>query len=180
MSAEDGLADTIRPRLDAANADVSRVVAVQGVPIDDEGTLRPPTLADVEQLRTLVTGTHARLVIIDVLMAYLPTGTDAHKDQDVRRVLARLAALAESTSCSILLLRHLNKGNGDPLYRGGGSIGIVGAARAGMIVATDPDNADQRVLASVKNNLAPKPPSLLYQLVPDDLRGVPRVQWGWL
>jgi hypothetical protein len=176
LSAEDGLADTVRPRLDAAGADTSRVIAVKGVPLDD-GTLRPPTLGDIEHLRTLVKETNARLIIIDVLMAYLPTGTDSHKDQDIRRILARLSALAEDTGCSVLLLRHLNKGNGDPMYRGGGSIGIVGAARAGMVVGTDPDDSQRRVLASVKNNLAPKPPSLVYRLVPDDIRGVARVDW---
>lgn len=177
LSAEDGLADTIRPRLDAANADASRVSAVQGVPIDDEGSLRPPTLADVKELRQLVEDTQARLVIIDVLMAYLPTGVDAHKDQDIRRVLARLSALAETTGCTILLLRHLNKGKGDALYRGGGSIGIVGAARVGMLAANDPDDSDLRVLAPLKNNLAAPTPSLAYRLVPHDLFDVARVQW---
>jgi hypothetical protein len=177
LSAEDGLADTVRPRLDAAGADTSRVIAVKGVPLND-GTLRPPTLGDIEQLRNLVKETSARLIIIDVLMAYLPTGTDSHKDQDIRRILHRLAELAEDTGCSVLLLRHLNKGNGDPMYRGGGSIGIVGAARAGMVVGTDPDDPQRRVLASVKNNLAPKPPSLVYRLVPDELRGVASVEWA--
>ena len=72
-----------------------------------------------------------RLLVVDVVMAYLPTGTDSHKDQDIRRVLSRLAALADRTHCTVLLLRHLNKAKGsDPLYRGGGSIGIVGAAQS--------------------------------------------------
>jgi putative DNA primase/helicase len=177
LSAEDGLADTIRPRLDAADADVSRVYAVQGVPIDDEGSLRPPTLDDIAQLRDLIKATDARLVIIDVLMAYLPINTDSHRDQDVRKVLARLTSLAEATGCTVLLLRHLNKGKGDALYRGGGSIGIVGAARVGLLAATDPDDSDLRVLAPLKNNLAAAPPSLTYRLVPHDLFDVARVQW---
>src|SRR6478672_2140272 len=89
LSAEDGLADTIRPRLDAAGADVTRVHAVQGVPLDATGeALRMATLADVEMLRRLVEDTGARLVIVDVLMAYVPTGTDSHRDQDMRQVLA--------------------------------------------------------------------------------------------
>jgi len=134
LSEEDGLADTVRPRLDAAGADVSRVHAVQGVTLPD-GSLRPPTLADVEELHQLVTETGARLLIVDVLMAYLPSGADSHKDQDIRRVLSRLSALADATGCTVLLLRHLNKAKGgDPMYRGGGSIGIVGAVRAGMLV----------------------------------------------
>jgi hypothetical protein len=181
MSAEDGLADTVRPRLDAAGADVKRVHALEGVPIvdeDGERTLRPPTLADIVTLEHTVTTTKARLLVVDVVMAYLPAGTDSHKDQDIRRVLVRLSALADRTGCTVLLLRHLNKAKGgDPLYRGGGSIGIVGAARAGMLVAPDPDDPDRRVLASVKNNLGPSPESLAYRLVGAGEHGVARVQW---
>lgn len=166
LSAEDGLADTIRPRLDAAGADVSRVHSVDGVPIDRDGTLRAPTLADIAALEHAIATTGARLVVIDVVMAYLPTGTDAHKDQDIRRTLSALAKLADRTRCTVLLLRHLNRSSGrDPLYRGGGSIGIVGAARAGLLVASDPDDAERRVLASIKSNLAPAPHSLSYRLL---------------
>jgi len=110
LAAEDGLADTVRPRLDAAGADVTRVHAVEGVRslgLDTgEPYLRPPTLGDVEALQELVERVGARLLIVDVLMAYLPSGTDSHKDQDIRRVLARLAALADTTGCTVLLLRH--------------------------------------------------------------------------
>ncbi len=177
LSAEDGLADTVRPRLDAAGADVTRVHAVQGVTLPD-GSLRPPTLADVDQLHQLVTETGARLLIVDVLMAYLPSGTDSHKDQDVRRVLSRLSALADATGCTVLLVRHLNKAKGgDPMYRGGGSIGIVGAVRAGMLVAKDPDDEDVRVLACTKSNLGPEPEALTYRLTDADEHGVARVQW---
>jgi len=177
LSAEDGLADTVRPRLDAAGADVTRVHAVQGVTLPD-GTLRPPTLADVDELHRLVTETGARLLVVDVLMAYLPSGTDSHKDQDIRRVLSRLSSLADNTGCTVLLLRHLNKAKGgDPMYRGGGSIGIVGAVRAGMLVAKDPDDEDLRVLACTKSNLGPEPEALTYRLTDADEHGVARVQW---
>jgi hypothetical protein len=178
LSAEDGVADTIRPRADAAGADTTRIHAVQGVPIGEDGALRLPTLADIAQLRRLVEATHARLVIVDVLMAYLPIGTDSHKDQDIRAVLARLAALADATGATVLLLRHLNKAKGgDPLYRGGGSIGIVGAARAAMLVAPDPDNPDRRVLAWSKSNLAPTPDSLIYRLVDTEPLHVAEIAW---
>ncbi len=177
LSAEDGLADTVRPRLDAAGADVTRVHAVQGVTLPD-GTLRPPTLADVDDLHRLVTETGARLLVVDVLMAYLPSGTDSHKDQDIRRVLSRLSSLADTTGCTVLLLRHLNKAKGgDPMYRGGGSIGIVGAVRAGMHVAKDPDDEDLRVLACTKSNLGPEPEALTYKLTDADVHGVARVEW---
>ncbi|MCV7399772.1 AAA family ATPase [Mycobacterium fragae] len=181
MSAEDGLADTVRPRLDAAGADVAKVHAIEGVPILDEHgerILRPPTLADIAALAGAINRTGARLLVIDVVMAYLPDGTDSHKDQDIRRVLSRLAALADRTGCTVLLLRHLNKASGrDPLYRGGGSIGIVGAARAGLLVAPDPDDLERRVLASVKSNLGPPPESLMYRLVGAGEYAAARVQW---
>jgi 5S rRNA maturation endonuclease (ribonuclease M5) len=178
MSAEDGPADTIRPRADGAGADVTKIHLIEGVPVDTDGTLRPPTLADVAALDDAITRTGARLLVIDVVMAYLPTGTDAYKDQDIRQVLSRLASLADRTRCTVLLLRHLNKGSGrDPLYRGGGSIGIVGAARAGLLVAPDPDDPERRVLASVKSNLGPAPDSLTYRLVGAGDYGVARVQW---
>ncbi|HTX94343.1 MAG TPA: AAA family ATPase [Mycobacterium sp.] len=178
LSAEDGLADTIRPRLDAAGADVSKVHAVQGVPIDDKGTLRSPTIADITALEAAIRNTDARLLVIDVLMAYLPTGTDSHKDQDIRSTLSRLAAMADRTNCAVLMIRHLTKASGrDPIYRGGGSIGIVGAARAGLLVASDPDDNDRRVLASVKSNLGPVPESLAYRLIDSPEHGCARVQW---
>ncbi|GAA4395699.1 AAA family ATPase [Tsukamurella soli] len=177
LSGEDGLADTVRPRLDAAHADVNKVVAVQGVALED-GTLVPPTLADVHQLGELVQRLGARLLIVDVLMAYLPSRVDSHKDQDVRRVLSALADMADRTGCTVLLLRHLNKAKGgDPMYRGGGSIGIVGAARAGMLVAADPDDPQVRVLASTKSNLGPPPGSLKYTLVSVDGTDVAAVRW---
>lgn len=180
LSAEDGLADTIRPRLDSAGGDATRVHAVQGVPMTDDPAdgLRLPTLADIAQLRHLVTATAARLVVIDVLMAYLPTNTDSYRDQDIRQVLARLSRLADDTGCTILLLRHLTKAKGgDPMYRGGGSIGIVGAARVGLLVAKDPDDATCRVLAPVKNNLSAAVGALAYRVVEDELRDVSHINW---
>jgi hypothetical protein len=181
LSAEDGLADTMRPRLDAAGADPMRVHALTATQtVTDDGTLtRPVNLADVEVIRQAVQSTGARLVIVDVLMAYLPAGKDAHRDQDVRSVLHRVADMAEQTGAAVLLLRHLNKGAGSsPLYRGGGSIGIVGAARAGYVVAPDPDDDTVRVLACLKSNLGPEPPSLQYALDDHTDSGVARVVWG--
>lgn len=180
MSAEDGLADTVRPRFDSAGGDPTRVHAVQGVPLSDnpDDGMRLPTLADIEQLRETVCRTAARLVIIDVLMAYLPTGVDSHRDQDIRQVLGRLARLADDTGCTVLMLRHLTKEKGgDPLYRGGGSIGIVGAARVGLLVAKDPDDETLCVLAPVKNNLSAPACALAYRVVEDELRDVSHINW---
>jgi hypothetical protein len=182
LSAEDGLADTIRPRLDAAGGDPGRVhclTEVRTVTEDGQITTRPPTLADLAAIADAIRSTGARLLVVDVLMAYLPGKVDSHRDQDVRAVLHRLAELATDTGCTVLLLRHLNKtGVGSPMYRGGGSIGIIGAARAGYVVAADPDDETQRVLAPVKFNLATEPASLSYRLEPAPGSHVARVVWG--
>jgi hypothetical protein len=121
-----------------------------------------------------------RLVIVDVLMAYLDGGVNAHRDQDVRRALAPLSRLADTTGATVLVLRHLNKATGGPaLYRGGGSIGIVGAARVGLVTVLDPedDTETRRILAVAKNNLAAIPPARTFTLTPDPDRDVARVKW---
>ncbi len=182
LSAEDGLGDTIAPRLQAAGADVSRVHALTEVPqIGDDGNVRmvPPSLPrDIPILHGLIRNHGIKLVIVDVLMAYLNGKVDSHRDQDVRGVLHQLAAMAEATGCTMVLIRHLNKaGGGSPLYRGGGSIGIIGAARAAFIVGRDPDDQDRRILACTKLNLAVEPASLAYRLVSDDTLGCARVEW---
>ncbi len=180
LSAEDGLADTVRPRLDAARADTSRVHAVTGVPVTDDDTgevvVRPVNLSDVATLEEHIRAVGAVLVVVDVLMAYLPSGIDSHRDQDVRRVLARVTNLAERNDCAFLFLRHLNKGTGPALYRGGGSIGITGAARLVHLVGRDPEDPDLRVLAIVKSNIAVEAPSLTYRLVAAD-NGVASISW---
>ena len=182
MSAEDGLADTIAPRLVAAGADRTRIHAVLDVEIlDGDGNPRmvPPSLPrDIGRLEFLVRHYAARLVVVDVLMAFLSNGVDSHRDQDVRGVLHQLAAMAERTGCTVILIRHLNKAGGsNALYRGGGSIGIVGAARAAFLVARDPEDDDRRILATTKMNLAAEPPSLAYRLVSDAATGSVRVEW---
>ena len=176
-SAEDGLADTIRPRLDAAGCDPARVLSLATVP-DAEGLSRPISIPeDVPVVREGIRRVGAALVVVDPLMAFLSGKTDSHRDQDVRRVLAALAALAEETGAAIVIVRHLNKPGGkNPLYRGGGSIGIIGAARSGMVVGKDPDDEDRRVLAVVKSNLAAPAPSLSFALE-EAGNGAVRVVW---
>ena len=186
LSAEDGLADTIRPRLDAAGADCARIVARQTVTRitttaagDEREDVRLPTLGDLEDLEADITDTGAVLLIVDPLMAYLPSGVDSYRDQDVRRVLAPLAALAERTGAAIVLLRHQNKGNDpDPLHRGGGSIGVIAAVRSGLMVARDPDDPEdrRRILARIKSNLSRPALALAYHL---DVaaNGAPFIVW---
>jgi hypothetical protein len=174
LSAEDDLADTIRPRLDAAGADVSRVLALRTVPGDDS---MPPSIPDdLDLVERAIERVGAALVVVDPLMAFLGAGVDGHKDQSVRRALHRLSALAEDSGAAVLVVRHLNKAaGGNPLYRGGGSIGIIGAARAGMLVARDPDDDARRVLATTKCNLAAEPESLSFHL--EQHNDASRVVW---
>ena len=172
LSAEDNIAATIIPRLRLAGADIARVGFVRNVPIVDattEQTLQRSFVLpdDIPWLEKAIQRIAARLVVIDPLMSFLDGGVNSWRDQDVRRALAPLAALAERTGAAILILRHLNKATGgNPTYRGGGSIGIIGAARSGLLVAKHPDNPDhERVLTAIKSNLGPPMPSLRYQIV---------------
>src|SRR5262249_21350270 len=105
------------------------------------------------------------LVIIDPVMAVLAASIDAYRDHDVRRVLQPLAQLAEETHVAILLVRHLTKQPGPKaLYRGGGSIAFVGAARSVLLAAPDPDDPDPRTLAPIKSTLSAPPAALRFSL----------------
>jgi RecA-family ATPase len=177
VSAEDGVADTILPRINAAGGDPSNIVVLNTVPGADgkERFLSLPE--DVPHVKRAIARVGAKLVIFDPLMAFLSANLDAHRDHHVRRVLAELAALAEETGAAVVVVRHLNKSSGtNPLYRGGGSIGIVGAARSAMLVAKHPEDDQRRVLASQKSNLAEAPSSLTFVLA-EAANGAVRVEW---
>ncbi|MBA2715246.1 MAG: AAA family ATPase, partial [Rubrobacteraceae bacterium] len=177
LSAEDGLADTIRPRLDAAGADTSKILALATVP-DEDGHDRLLSIPeDLGHMEKGIRRVGARLVVVDPLMAFLSGDTKSHRDQDVRRALAPLAGLAEKTGAAVLVVRHLNKAAANnPLYRGGGSIGIIGAARMAFVVGKDPQDENRRVLASTKNNLSMPPASLMFGLEEAESGSV-RVNW---
>jgi hypothetical protein len=179
LNAEDGLADTVLPRLVAAGGDPARVLALTGVPDESGLGERPPALpVDLPRLRAAIRRVGAALVVVDPLMAYLGGEVNAHRDQDVRRALHPLAHLAGETGAAVLVVRHLTKmAGGSPIHRGGGSIGIIGAARSGLLVARDPDDPERRVLASTKCNLARLPPALAYRLEPHAETAALRVAW---
>ncbi|MEO8286527.1 MAG: AAA family ATPase [Chloroflexota bacterium] len=177
LSAEDDLADTIRPRLDAAGADVTRVVALTHVA--EAGSERFPTVFDLPEIENAITAVSAALVIIDPIMAYLPSDVNSYRDQDVRRAFMPLTELAQRTGVAVLVIRHLNKqANSNPLYRGGGSIGMIGTARSGLLIAADPDDATEsrRILVRMKSNSAAPVESLAYQ-VETAGNGVARIVW---
>jgi RecA-family ATPase len=165
VSLEDGIADTIVPRLMAANAELSRVRLIQTIKGPD-GIERTPTLpVDLLAIEAAIKAVHAKTVVSDPLVATLAGETNSFRDQDMRRVLAPVAATAERTGVAVLVIRHLNKGNNpNPKYRGGGSIGILGAARADYLFGANPDDERSKIMANVKMNLAEKPPAMKYRL----------------
>ncbi len=116
------------------------------------------------------------LVIVDVLMAFLSGAVNSFRDQDVRRALAPLREVAERTGAAILVIGHLTKnGEQSPIYRVGGSIGIIGTFRACLVAGRDPDSPDQCVIAPLKMNLARMPAVISYRIV--DVDGTGAVTW---
>jgi hypothetical protein len=157
LTAEDGAADTIRPRLDAAGADVSRVhVITAPLSLDTVGVAK--LKGEIERLKPA-------LAIIDPIVGYLPERTDMNSASAVRPILARLAKVAEETGVAVAFVRHLAKGARDKaIYRGLGSIDFTAACRSVLMVGFDPSDAQRRVVAHGKSNLAARGPSLAYTL----------------
>ncbi len=163
LSAEDDPARVIRPRLEAAGADLQRVFVLDHLPGRGDQPVQLPR--DVAALRKIIERQGVALLVIDPLMAYLGRGINVASDPHVRRALHRLKVLAEQTQCALLIIRHLNKTAHLPaLYRGGGSIGILGACRLALVVGKDPTDENRRVLAMNKCNLSERPPSLCFHL----------------
>lgn len=184
MSAEDGLHDTIRPRLDAAGADTTRVFALTGIsehdPSSGEQWERLPSLPrDSHRIRDAVEDTGASLVIVDPFMQYLGPDINPYRDSEVRRALAPLMRMAEQLRVAVVLVRHWTKAGGpNAIYRGGGSIGIIGAARLGFAVARDPRDQDRVILAATKVNITATPPSLAFRLADAPDHGCARIEWN--
>ena len=130
LSAEDTIKHTIRPRLDAAGADLTRVHHMEAVR-QGEAERLPVLPYDLDLLSDWVIARNVRLIVVDPLTAYLSGEFNCHVDQDVRQALRPLAKLAEKLRICVLFIRHLNKlSTGPALYRGTGSIAITGSARA--------------------------------------------------
>ena len=155
LSAEDGLADTLRPRLDKAGADANRIYALTGWEEVDPETGRRKngsiSLAALDVIETALMQIKPNLVVVDPIQAYLGAGVDMHRANEVRPVLAGLAALAEKHKFAALCIRHLGKSGQDRvIYRGLGSIDFAAAARSILLVGQHPDDERRRVLAQQK------------------------------
>lgn len=177
LSAEDDLADTIRPRLDVAQADCSRIIALQAVrvmvQVDNKTTKtieRTFSLeADLKMLEAALDYLpNPRLVVIDPISAYIGTRLDSHKNADMRAVLSPLAALASRRRVAVLAVNHLNKGGSqtNALYRTMGSLAFVAAARSSWLIVADAHDPGRRLFLCVKNNLGPDQGGLAYSLMP--------------
>jgi putative DNA primase/helicase len=178
LSVEDSLSMTITPRIKAAEGNLARVVAFSGIKDGKTDLARLPQLTDLEALGKAVDWVQAKLIILDPLVAYLGKA-DAHRDQDVRTVLGPLVKFAQDRKLAILAIRHLNKSlDVRAIYRGGGSIGLTGAARSVLMVGIDPNDPDIRILAGVKMNLCAMPESLTFSLKWDDEGHAIYCYWG--
>ena len=171
---EDGVADTLRPRLDALGADVSRVYAVTGWRENGEDK-GPLTAAEVDLLAAEADRLRPRLVVIDPIQGYMGAGVDMHRANETRAVLARLGQVAEATGATVAAVRHLRKAGADhAIHRGLGSIDFAAAARSILLVGMDPEDDDgrTRVVAHVKSSLDRLGDSLAFSLAGG--------RFGWL
>jgi hypothetical protein len=181
LAAEDGVADTIRPRLDACGGDPTRVHLMHAIKVG-KGAERAVSLdVDLPRLERLISRLNAVMVVIDPVSSYLGP-VKSGDDIEVRRVLTPLAALAERTGVVMLGLMHLNKNSkAEALHRGMSSMAFIAVPRIVLAVGPDPDEADpnatggQRILASLKQNIAPPITPLAYAVVDEGAWG--RFEW---
>ena len=160
QTAEDGLGDTIKPRLLSAGADCSRVMVID----DDDQAL---TMMDA-RLEEAIIQTKARLVVLDPIQGFLGAAVDMHRANEIRPLMKRVAVLAEKYHCAIILIGHMNKNsNGKSSYRGLGSIDFQAAARSVLIVGRIKDEPEIRVVCHVKSSLAPEGKSIAFRLDKD-------------
>ncbi|MDA1054622.1 MAG: AAA family ATPase [Planctomycetota bacterium] len=169
LGTEDGLADTIRPRLDAAGGNPTRVSALNEVYSLDVHL--PKLELAIRQCD------NPRLLVIDPISAFLGN-IDSHKNADVRRVLEPLAQLADRYRVAIVLVHHMNKSAGiSALYRASGSLAFTAAVRMQWLVGADPNDAGRRLVLPVKSNVVKVSTGLAYRIQSDDARAVGWLEW---
>lgn len=147
QTAEDGLADTVKPRLEAANADCSRISII------DESD-KSVSMTD-DRIEEAIKRENAKLCIFDPIQAYLGGDTDMNRANEAREMTKKLGSIAERTGCAIVLIGHMNKGSGaKAAYRGMGSIDFFAVARSVMLVGRIEGQSNLRAMIQIKNNLA--------------------------
>ena len=157
QTAEDGLGDTIKPRLLADNADCSQIKVID----ESEATL---TMLD-ERIEKAIVETGARALILDPVQAYIGAKVDMNRANEVRAILSQLGRIAGQYRCAIILVGHLNKAQGNKSnYRGLGSIDFQATARSVLIVGRLKDNPQIRVMVQDKSSLAPEGEPIAFEL----------------
>ena len=157
QTAEDGLGDTIKPRLLADNADCSQIKVID----ESEATL---TMLD-ERIEKAIVETGARALILDPVQAYIGAKVDMNRANEVRAILSQLGRIAGQYRCAIILVGHLNKVQGNKSnYRGLGSIDFQATARSVLIVGRLKDNPQIRVMVQDKSSLAPEGEPIAFEL----------------
>lgn len=157
QTAEDGLEDTIKPRLEAAEADCTQIKVID----ESEAAL---SMLD-ERIEKAIIEVGARVVILDPIQAYVGANINMNNANEVRNVMAQLGRIAEKYDCAILLVGHMNKGSGNKSsYRGLGSIDFQASARSVLIVGRIKDNPQVRVMVQDKSSLAPEGEAIAFEL----------------
>ena len=182
FSAEDDAEDTIRPRLEAAGADLERIFILDAV-LDDTGA-RPRAFnlsIDLPRLGEMLLHIgDVALIVIDPITAYLG-GIDSHKNADIRALLAPLGELAAKYGAAVVCISHLNKvGTGEALMRVTGSLAFVAAARAAFLIARDREANQRRLFLPIKNNIGNDQSGLAFTVESHNLPGnieTSRVSW---
>ena len=165
---EDGVSDTIKPRLEKCGADCRNVAFI------NEETYSGLTLDD-ERIRQAIIEFRPRLVVIDPIQAYLGSDSDLQIAGRARKLMQRLGMWASVYDCAIVLIGHLNKKEGTKgLYRSLGSIDVVAAARSVLQVERDPKDADIRIVRQIKNSLAPSDGEIRFSITAED-----GFRWLW-
>ena len=165
QTAEDGLADTVKPRLESAGADCTRIMVI------DESD-KSLSMVD-ERIEEALKATNAKLLILDPIQAYLGGGMDMNRANEARDMTKRLGALAEKYKCAIVLIGHMNKAGGTKAaYRGIGSIDFYAVARSVLLVGRIEGEPDKRAMVQIKNNLAAFGHSKAFELSEDGFRWI--------
>lgn len=179
LTAEDSLSQTIRPRLDAMEADCSQIAVLQGTQKKDEkGNVKErefDLIADIQHLRSAIQQVdNCIMVMIDPISSYMG-GVDTHKNSDVRSALKPLKTLAEEMDVSIICINHLSKGgSSNAKYRSIGSIAFTALPRATWSIVEDLDNEGRCLMLPVKNNLSPvKNNGIAYRIIDNALQWDP-------
>ncbi|MGI6498993.1 MAG: AAA family ATPase [Oscillospiraceae bacterium] len=160
QTAEDGLGDTVKPRLIEAVADLDRVLVI--------GEAKQELTLSDERIEKAIAQTGARLIILDPIQAYVGGKTDMNKANEIRPIFRRLADVAERTGCAVILIGHLNKASGgQTAYRGLGSIDFRAAARSVLLIGRVKREPNIRVIVHDKSSLAPEGKPMAFCLDPE-------------